>query len=429
MPRRRLRSRLRRRWPNRVARRPSISVATDESNRRVVSGMRPTGALHLGHYHGVLSTWLRLQQQYECLFFVADWHALTTMYEDPESIREHVPQMVIDWLAVGIDPGLARLFVQSRVPEHAELQLLLGMMTPLSWLERVPSYKDALAEAGDRELSTFGFLGYPLLQTADIIVYKAGHVPVGEDQKAHVELARELARRFNDLYGGEEDFVEKARASIERLGKKNAKLYARLREAYQQRGDEEALQQAQSLVHAQQGISIGDRERLLGYLKGNHRILFPEPEALLAETPRIPGLDGRKMSKSYGNTILLRDPADTVQKKLKTMPTDPARVRRSDPGDPDKCPVWGLHEVYSSAEVQQWAQQGCRSAAIGCLECKGKLIDRVQETLEPIRARRAELEGDVDVVWDILSEGAEAAGAIARDTLQEVCRAMGLQYR
>ena len=391
--------------------------------------MRPTGALHLGHYHGVLNNWLQLQQQYECLFFVADWHALTTMYEDPASIRGYVPQMIIDWLAVGIDPGSARLFVQSQVPEHAELLLLLGMMTPLSWLERVPSYKDTLAEAGDRELSTYGFLGYPLLQTADIIIYKAGRVPVGEDQRAHVELAREIVRRFNDLYGREQDFVEKARAAARRLGKKNAELYMRLRMAYQQRGDEAALQQAQSLVDEQQNIALGDREILLGYLKGDHRMLFPEPEALLAETPRIPGLDGRKMSKSYGNTILLRDSADTVQKKLSTMPTDPARVRRSDPGDPDKCPVWGLHKVYSDAGVRQWVQQGCRSATIGCLECKGKVIDRVQETLEPIRVRRAELEGDIDVVWDVLGAGAEAAGAIAGATLREVRQAMGLQYR
>lgn len=401
-------------------------MSVDGTENRVVSGMRPTGALHLGHYHGVLTNWLRLQQEYECFFFIADWHALTSNYESPGELHTAVPQMVIDWLAVGIDPGSTRLFVQSRVPEHAELALLLGMMTPLSWLERVPSYKDMLEQPEGPALANYGFLGYPLLQTADIIIYKAKHVPIGEDQRAHVELARELVRRFNDLYGREPDFEEQARACVERL--EQARLYMELRTAWQEQGKTDALQQAQLLVKAQRNISSTDRQRLLGYLQGNHRMLFPEPEALLTETPRIPGLDGRKMSKSYGNTILLRDTADAVQEKLCKMPTDPARVRRSDPGEPEKCPVWGLHKVYSDAEVRQWVQEGCRAASIGCLDCKRKVVDRVQETLTPIRQRRAELEEDMDVVWNILNEGAEAVREIASDTMQEVRRAMGLQY-
>ncbi|MCL4154025.1 UNVERIFIED_CONTAM: hypothetical protein GTU68_026504 [Idotea baltica] len=267
--------------------------------------MRPTGKLHLGHYHGVLKNWIELQHTHECYFFVADWHALTTEYDHSETIAAHVTDMVIDWLAAGVSPGTATLFIQSRVPEHAELHLLLSMMTPLGWLERVPSYKDQQEKLKEKDLATYGFLGYPLLQAADILVYKAGNVPVGEDQVAHVELTREVARRFNHIYG----------------------------------------------------------------------IILPEPQALLTQASKMPGLDGQKMSKSYGNTISLREDPKQIETKLRTMPTDPARVRLTDPGDPAKCPVWQLHEVYSDSEVKEWVKKGCTTAGIGCVECKQPVIE------------------------------------------------------
>ncbi len=338
------------------------------NNRRVLSGMRPTGQLHLGHYHGVLKNWLRLQHEYECFFFVADWHALTTHYEDPHIISDALWDMVIDWLAAGVNPGAAKIFIQSRVPEHAELHLLLSMITPLGWLERVPSYKDQQEKLKEKDLATYGFLGYPLLQSADILIYKAGLVPVGEDQVAHVELTREVARRFNHLYGRDAGFAEKAEAAIKQLGKKNAKLYQDLRKRYMEQGDHEALDVARALLEGQQGMTLDDRERLFGYLEGGGRIILPEPQALLTPASKMPGLDGQKMSKSYGNTITLRDEPQVVEQKLRTMPTDPARVRRTDPGDPDKCPVWQLHQVYSNAEIKDWVQPGCRAAAFGCLD-------------------------------------------------------------
>ncbi|HEY9050584.1 MAG TPA: tryptophan--tRNA ligase, partial [Gammaproteobacteria bacterium] len=298
-------------------------------HQRVLSGMRPTGALHLGHYHGVLKNWITLQHEYECFFFVADWHALTTNYEDPSIIGSSTYDMVIDWLAAGVSPGAAKLFIQSRVPEHAELHLLLSMITPLGWLERVPTYKDQQEALKEKDLATYGFLGYPLLQSADILVYKSGQVPVGEDQVAHVELTREVARRFNHLYGKEPDFEERAEAAIAKMGKKNAKLYRDLRKRYQEHGDSQALDVAQALLESQQNISLGDRERLFGYLEGSGRIILPEPQALLTPASKMPGLDGQKMSKSYRNTISLREDPDEVTKKLRTMPTDPARVRRT----------------------------------------------------------------------------------------------------
>ena len=398
------------------------------ANQRVLSGMRPTGQLHLGHYHGVLKNWLTLQNKYECFFFVADWHALTTEYEDPHIISESIWDMVIDWLAVGIDPGAAKIFIQSRVPEHAELHLLLSMCTPLSWLERVPSYKDQQKKLSNKDLTTYGFLGYPLLQTADILIYKAGNVPVGEDQVAHVELSRKIARRFNYLYGREAGFEEKAEAAARKMGKKNNRLYQDLRKNYQERGDAQALEKARALIEVQQNISIGDRERLIGYLEGGGKVILPEPRALLAPTSKLLGLDGRKMSKSYGNTISLRENPVSVEEKIKTMQTDPNRVRREDPGDPGKCPVWNLHEVYSNDEVKDWVQTGCRSAGIGCLDCKGPLIDSILKEQSPIRERAREYQEDTETVRGIISEGCEAAREIARETIRDVRQAMGLEY-
>jgi len=391
--------------------------------------MRPTGALHLGHYHGVLKNWIKLQHEYDCFFFVADWHALTTHYEDTKDLGEHVWDMVIDWLAAGVNPGSAKLFIQSRVPEHAELHLLLSMITPLGWLERVPTYKDQQEKLRERDLATYGFLGYPVLQSADILVYKAGLVPVGEDQVAHVEVTRELARRFNFLFGREPDFEEKSESAVSKMGKKAAKLYRELRKRYQEQGDHEALDVGRALLQDQQNLTLGDRERLYGYLEGSSRIILPEPEALLTPASKMPGLDGQKMSKSYHNTIALREPPESVQQKIRTMPTDPARVRRTDPGDPDKCPVWQLHQVYSSDEVKTWVREGCTTAGIGCLDCKQPVIESVLQELEPIRERAEEYAGDPKTVRNVILEGCEAARDVARDTLEEVRQAMGLSYR
>ena len=396
---------------------------------RVLSGMRPTGRLHLGHYHGVLKNWVELQHEYECFFFVADWHALTTHYEDPGIVPQSVNDMVIDWLAAGVNHGEATLFVQSQVPEHAELHLLLSMITPLGWLERVPSYKDQQEKLKEKDLATYGFLGYPLLQSADILVYRATQVPVGEDQVAHVELTREVARRFNHLYGKEPGFEDKAAEAIKKMGKKNAKLYTELRRKYQEQGDNEALATARALLDEQQNITLGDKERLFGFLEGGGRIILPEPGALLTPASKMPGLDGQKMSKSYNNTIALREDPAVVEQKLKKMPTDPARVRRNDPGEPEKCPVWSLHQVYSDDETRAWVQQGCRSAGIGCLDCKGPVIDAVLAELAPIRERAAQYEKDRSMVRSIISEGCDKARDVARQTLTEVRQAMGLDYR
>jgi tryptophanyl-tRNA synthetase len=390
--------------------------------------MRPTGQLHLGHYHGVLKNWLKLQHECECLFFVADWHALTTHYDTPEIIEESVWDMVIDWLAAGIDPASATIFIQSRVPEHAELHTLLSMMTPLSWLERVPTYKDQQEKLSSKDLSTYGFLGYPLLQSADILIYKATQVPVGEDQVPHIELTREVARRFNHIYGREKGFEEKAEAAIKKLGSKRASLYQEMRAAYQEAGDEQALEAARAMIEEQQGMSMGDKERLLGYLEGGGKIILIEPEYKLTPASKMFGLDGQKMSKSYNNTISLREPIDVVTKKIKTMPTDPARIRRTDPGDPSKCPVWQLHEVYSDDSTKAWVQSGCKSAGIGCIECKQPVIDGVVSELKPIQARAAEYAEDPTLVKNIVAEGCEKARKLARETMREVRDVMGLNY-
>jgi tryptophanyl-tRNA synthetase len=395
---------------------------------RVLSGMRPTGSLHLGHYHGVLKNWIKLQHEYECLFFVADWHALTTHYDTPGIIEQSVWDMVIDWLAAGVDPSRATLFIQSRVPEHAELHLLLSMMTPLGWLERMPTYKDQQEKLSGKDLSTYGFLGYPLLQAADILIYRANQVPVGEDQVPHIEFTRELARRFNHLYGREPGFEEKAEAAIKKLGGKRAKLYEELRTRYQQEGDEEALESARALLNDQQNLSLGDRERLFGYLEGGGKMILAEPQALLTAASKMPGLDGQKMSKSYSNTISLREDEDSVAKKIRTMPTDPARVRRTDPGTPEKCPVWQFHLVYSEESRKEWVQQGCTSAGIGCLECKQPVIDAMLEEQKPMRERAQMYMDDPTLVRNIISDGCEKARELASETMRDVREAMGLNY-
>jgi tryptophanyl-tRNA synthetase len=399
------------------------------TSQRVLSGMRPTGKLHLGHLHGVLKNWVNLQHEYQCYFFVADWHALTTEYDNTGVIAQSVWDMVIDWLAVGINPGEATLFVQSKVPEHAELHLLLSMSTPLSWLERIPTYKDQQQKLQNKDLSTYGFLGYPLLQSADILVYKAGLVPVGEDQVAHVEFTRELARRFNHIYGRETDFEDKVKDAMRKMGKKNAKLYKELRKRYQEQGDDEALERAKALIDNQQNISLGDKKRLLGYLEGQSKTILPEPEALLTKTSKMPGIDGQKMSKSYQNTIALRESPDSIEKKLRTMPTDPARIRRTDPGEPEKCPVWQFHEIYSPDDTKTWVQNGCRSAEIGCVDCKQPVIEAVVNELTPIRERALHYIEEPESVRAILTEGCEQARTAARETLEEVRQVMGLFYR
>ena len=390
--------------------------------------MRPTGNLHLGHYNGVLKNWLKLQHEHECLFFVADWHALTTHYDTPEIIEESVWEMVIDWLAAGVDPANATIFIQSRVPEHAELHTLLSMITPLSWLERVPTYKDQQEKLSSKDLSTYGFLGYPLLQSADILIYKATQVPVGEDQIPHIEFTREIARRFNHIYGKEKGFEEKAEAAIKKLGSKRAALYEEMRIAYQQSGDDEALDAARAMIEEQQGMSMGDKERLLGYLEGGGKMILLEPDYKLTPASKMPGLDGQKMSKSYNNTISMREDVDAVAKKIKTMPTDPARVRRTDPGDPAKCPVWQLHQIYSNQATQEWAQTGCKSASIGCIECKGPVIEGVLAELKPIQERAAQYAEDPTLVKNIVAEGCEKARKLARETMRDVRDAMGLNY-
>lgn len=404
-------------------------MSSVDSQQRVLSGMRPTGRLHLGHFHGVIKNWIKLQHEYECFFFVADWHALTTDYDNPQTIEAHVWDMVIDWLAAGVSPNAATLFIQSKVPEHAELHLLLSMMTPLGWLERVPSYKDMQENLREKDLDTYGFLGYPLLQSADILIYRAGSVPVGADQVAHVELTREVARRFNHIYGREPDFAELAEVAVKKMGKKGAKLYSALRKSYQEEGDQEALLKAQALLKEQQNITLGDRERLFGYIEGSGKMILPEPQALLTEAAKMPGLDGRKMSKSYNNIIGLRDDDDDIMQKLKTMPTDPARVRLTDPGDPDKCPVWQFHEVYSDKSTRDWVKEGCRSAGIGCLECKKPVIDAVVAELLPIKEKAKQFEENPSSVRAIIAEGTEKARDVAKETLDDVRQVMGLNYR
>jgi tryptophanyl-tRNA synthetase len=395
---------------------------------RVLSGMRPTGALHLGHYHGVLKNWVRLQSEHPCLFFVADWHALTTHYSETETIEGNTWDMVIDWLAAGVDPSQATLFIQSRVPEHAELFLLLSMATPLGWLERVPTYKDQQEKLNDRDLATYGFLGYPLLQAADILIYRANMVPVGEDQVPHIEMTREIARRFNHLFGSETGFEDKARAAVKKLGARRAKRYVELRTRYQEHGEVDALEQARALIDEAGSLSMADRERLFGYAEGARRIILVEPDALLTEASKMPGLDGQKMSKSYDNAITLREDPESITKKIRTMPTDPARVRRTDKGEPERCPVWQLHKVYSDEATREWVQTGCRSAGIGCLDCKQPVIDAVVRELAPMRERAQRYLEDPTLVRNIIADGCDRARELAGETMREVREAMGLPH-
>ncbi len=404
-------------------------MATVSSLNRVLSGMRTTGKLHLGHYHGVLKNWVNLQHEHDCFFFAADWHALTTHYEDPSIIENSVYDVIIDWLAAGVNPGSATIFIQSKVPEHAELHLLLSMITPLGWLERVPTFKDQQEKLKEKDLATYGFLGYPLLQSADILIYKAGLVPVGEDQVSHVELTREVARRFNHLYGREKGYEEKAEAAIGKMGRKNAKLYKELQKRYREQGDTEALSTGRALLESQHNLSVGDKERLFGFIEGGGKVILPEPQSLLTKASKVPGLDGQKMSKSYGNTIGLREEPASIEKKIKIMPTDPARVRLTDPGDPQKCPVWQFHLMYSSEEVKAWVQESCTTAAIGCIDCKQRVTDAVLKELQPIREAAQEYIDDPKIVRTIVAEGNERARDVARDTLDEVRLAMGLSYR
>jgi tryptophanyl-tRNA synthetase len=395
---------------------------------RVVSGMRPTGLMHLGHYHGALKNWIRMQSELPCLFFVADWHALTTHYDDPTIIEKSTWDMVVDWLAAGIDPSQATIFIQSRVPEHAELHLLLSMSTPLGWLERVPTYKDQIENLASRDLATYGFLGYPLLQAADVLIYRATQVPVGEDQVPHIEMMREIARRFNHLYGKEPGFEQKALDAVKKLGSKRARLYMELRTAYRQDGDDAALEQAQAMLDEAGSLSNIDRERLFGYLEGSGKIILVEPQVKLTEASRLPGLDGRKMSKSYSNSISLREDPESVTKKIRTMPTDPARVRRNDPGDPLKCPVWQLHEVYSDGATRDWVMKGCTSAGIGCLECKQPVVDAVLAEQAPMHERAQQYLDDPSLVRAIVADGCEKARKLAQETMRDVREAMGLSY-
>jgi tryptophanyl-tRNA synthetase len=395
---------------------------------RVLSGMRPTGALHIGHYHGALKNWIKLQDEFPCFFFVADWHALTTHYETPEVMATSIWDMLIDWFAAGLDPRKATIFIQSRVPEHAELFLLLTMSTPLGWLERVPTYKDQIEKIKDRDLSTYGFLGYPLMQAADILIYRATMVPVGEDQVPHIEVTREIARRFNNLFGREPGFEENALAAAKKMGNKSAKRYLELRTRFQEQGDDAALAEAREMLSQAGSLSMEDRERAFGYLEGAHRVILVQPAVRLTESPKVPGLDGQKMSKSYGNIIPMREDPKVLAENVRRMVTDPARVRRSDPGEPERCPVWQLHKIYTTDETRSWAAHGCRTAGIGCLDCKQPVIDAMLAEQQVWRERAQPYLDDPALLRAIVDDGCERARAAAGETMREVRGAMGLVY-
>ena len=399
---------------------------------RVLSGMRPTGALHLGHFHGALKNWVRMQDDYDCFYFVADWHALTTHYEERDVMARHVYDMVIDWIAAGLDPERSTIFIQSRIPEHAELFTLLAMGTPLGWLERVPTYKDQIDKLKDRDLATYGFLGYPLLQAADILIYKAAYVPVGEDQASHVELTREVARRFNHLYGRHKDFDARVAAAQARLGRDDVRYFDKQRKAYGETGAAEALAKGEALVRRAAAATAGwtddDSETLLGHLRGSGRTILPEPQAMHTEVTKLPGLDGAKMSKSYGNAIAMREDPAEVRRKIERMPTDPARVRRGDPGNPEVCPVYAFHRIYSDAATRDWVVKGCTSAGIGCLDCKQPLIDAVLAEQQTWRERAEPYLREPKKVHWIVEMGTERARTVARQTMRDVRDAMGLNY-
>jgi tryptophanyl-tRNA synthetase len=393
---------------------------------RVLSGMRATGLMHLGHYHGALKNWIKLQSELECFYFVADWHGLTSHYDDPRIIATSTFEMVTDWLAAGLDPNKSTIFMQSQVPQHAELTLLLGMITPLGWLERVPTYKEQQENLKEKDLTTYGFLGYPLMQTADIVVYRANKVPVGEDQVSHLEISREIARRFNHIYGREPGFEEKALLAVKKLGGKLGKEYDALKTAYNQDGNTEAVQKAKALVAAAGSLSNAEKEMLQAFVTGARKVILPEPSALLTPTSKLVGLDGRKMSKSYGNGINLREPPESVDKKIRVMKTDPKRARRTDPGNPDDCPVWTLHQVYSDDARKAWVREGCTTAGIGCLECKQPIIESINAELAPIQARVLEIEAKPNYVREVLADGCAKARLAAEETMRDVRDAMGL---
>jgi tryptophanyl-tRNA synthetase len=399
---------------------------------RVLSGMRPTGAMHLGHYHGALKNWVKLQDEHDCFFFVADWHALTTHYEERNVVERYVYEMVTDWLAAGLDPDKCTIFIQSRLPEHAELFTLLAMGTPLGWLERVPTYKDQMERLKDRDLATYGFLGYPLLQAADILIYKATYVPVGEDQSSHVELTREVARRFNSLYGRHADFDAQVAAALSKLPKDDARWFEKQRKAYGETGSAEALAKGEGIIAKAAaniaGWNSDDSELLQGHLKGSGKTILVEPGVLHTEVLRLPGTDGTKMSKSYGNAVLMRDDPADVSKKIKGMVTDPARARRTDPGDPQKCPVWQFHKIYSDEATQAWVVKGCTTAGIGCLDCKQPVIDAIVAEQKPWRERAAAYLADPKKVHWIVEMGTERARTVAKQTMRDVRSAMGLNY-
>lgn len=399
-----------------------------KENTRTLSGMRPTGKLHLGHYHGVLKNWVRMQEDHDCFFFVADWHALTTTYENPESMSEHVWDMVVDWLAAGVDPEKATLFIQSSLLQHAELHLLLSMVTPLGWLERVPSFKEQQQRLADKDLSTYGFLGYPLLQSADILMYRAAYVPVGEDQVPHVELTREIARRFNSFFGKGPDYDRELDQAISLIGKEDSSRFRSYRRKYTEQGDRNAHAHAEAMIRNHGRLDNDQKQLLVGYLEGRGKALLPEPEALLTEAARTPGLDGQKMSKSYNNIIAMRDEPRRIEKSVRAMPTDPARVRLTDPGDPDKCPVWPLHKIYSDSGTCEWVQSGCRAASFGCVQCKQSLIGKILEEQELIGDRARPYVQNPGLVKEIIVEGNRKASRLADQTMDIVRSAVGTKY-
>ena len=404
-------------------------MSNGQLDNRVVSGMRPTGRLHIGHYHGALKNWAQLQHQYECYFFVADWHALTTSYNETETIEQNTYEMLIDWFASGVSPSSCTVFIQSKVPEHAELFVLLSMVTPLPWLERVPTYKDTIRRLNDKNLNTFGFLGYPVLQAADILMYRGGKVPVGADQEAHVEVTRDIARAFNWNFGRDEEWKSLAQKALGRIPKKIARQYETWRKQYVEQGVDEKLEAARALVFEQSHLSHDEQERLIGYLEDGGRIILPEPEVLLTDTPKVPGLNGEKMSKSYNNAVLMREEPDSLEPKIRTMQTDPARVRRSDPGDPSKCPVYDLHKIYSNKDTLKWAAEGCRSAGIGCIDCKGPLIDSLKAEQVQFKERATPFVEDRNLIRNIIEKGSEKARVVAKETLEDVRSAVGVSFR
>jgi tryptophanyl-tRNA synthetase len=401
---------------------------TKSELKRVLSGMRPTGALHLGHYHGALKNWVRLQSEMECFYFVADWHALTTHYENPDVIEASVYEMVIDWLATGIDPEQCTLFLQSRLPEHAELFTLLAMGTPLSWLERVPTYKDQQKQLSDKDLSTYGFLGYPLLQAADILIYKAHYVPVGEDQASHVELTREAARRFNDLYGRRKTDDAKIAALLETLPKDDARYIKSMAKKRTEQGDDTVLAKLPGFLAKFETMSLDEKALLTSLVSGKGKVVLVEPDVLLTSASKLPGLDGRKMSKSYGNAIGIREDAASITKKVREMPTDPARVKLTDKGDPAKCPVWQFHLVYSDEKRKSWVTEGCTTASIGCIECKKTISDSILFEQQPMLERAQPYVANPARVREIVDAGCKKAQTVARETMADVRKAMGLNY-